>query len=86
MCDIPLPQSLSRRVYPHNFVGQILKIFECLGLKSNSCTKNVDKFTKILLKKFTNLYGKLFRKLVKNGMSKKYYSKTLIIHEAIIQS
>ena len=72
----PSPQSLSRRVYPHNFVGQILKIFECLGLKSNGCTKNVDKFTKILLKNFTNLYGKLFRKL-----SEKWYVKEILIRD-----
>jgi hypothetical protein len=41
-----------------NFVGQILKIhvFECLALKSDGCRKFFDKFTKILLKKFTN-YG-----------------------------
>ena len=44
------PQSLSRRIYPYNFVGQILKIFRCLGLKSNSCRKNFDKCTKILFK------------------------------------
>ena len=58
------PQSLSRRVYPYNFVGQILKIFKCLRLKSNSDRRNFDKFTKILLKIFTN-YSKLFRKLLK---------------------
>jgi hypothetical protein len=29
------PQSLSRRIYPYDFVGQIFKIFD-LGLKSNS--------------------------------------------------
>jgi hypothetical protein len=42
-----------------HFVGQILKIFECLGLKSNNCRKNFDTFMKILLKNFTN-YSKLF--------------------------
>ena len=65
MWGVGHPHSLSRRVYAYNFVWQILKIF---GLKSNSCRKNVDKFTKILLKIFTN-YGKLFRNLVKNAMS-----------------
>ena len=57
------PQSPYRRVYPYNFVWQI-------GLKSNSCRKDFDKFTKILLKNFTN-YGKLCRKFVKNVMSGK---------------
>jgi hypothetical protein len=39
----------SPRVYPYNFIGQILKIFECLGLKSNVAGNFFDKFTKILL-------------------------------------
>jgi hypothetical protein len=64
--------SVSRRVYPYNFVGQILKIFECLWLKSNSSRKIFDKFTKIWLRNFTN-YGKLFRKLVKNAMSGNFF-------------
>ena len=49
------PQSLSDRVYPYNIVGQSVKIFECLRLKSDSARRNC-----------TN-YGKLFR--VKNAMS-----------------
>ena len=48
------PQSLRRRLYLYNFVGQILKIFECLELKS-SCRKLFDKFTKILMKNFTEI-------------------------------
>ena len=39
-------QSLSRRVYPYNFVGQILKIFECLRLKRNSGGKLFRKLVK----------------------------------------
>jgi hypothetical protein len=42
-------------------------------LKSNSCRKIFDKFTKILLKNCTN-YGTLVRKLEKNGMSEKIFS------------
>ena len=42
------------RVHPYNFVGQILKIFERLGVKSNSCRKYFDKFRKILLENLTN--------------------------------
>ena len=45
---------LRRRLYLYNFVGQILKIFECLELKS-SCRKLFDKFTKILMKNFTEI-------------------------------
>ncbi len=56
-CDTP--KSLSYWVYPYNVVGQILKIFERFRLKNNSGRKNFDKFTKIVLKHFTN-YGKLF--------------------------
>jgi hypothetical protein len=33
------PLFLAHRVYPYNLVGQILKIFECLTLKSNSGRK-----------------------------------------------
>ena len=44
------PPSLSRWIYPCNFVGQIKKKFKCLGLERNSCRKTFDKFTKILLK------------------------------------
>jgi hypothetical protein len=36
------------------FLQANFEIFECLGLKSNSCREKFDKFTKILLKKFTN--------------------------------
>jgi hypothetical protein len=54
VCDTP--PSLSHRVYPYNFVGQILKIFKCLRLKGNSGRRNFDKFTKILLKNFITHY------------------------------
>ncbi len=50
------PPSLSYWVYPYNVVGQILKIFERLRLKNNSGRKNFDKFTKIVLKQFTNYW------------------------------
>jgi hypothetical protein len=53
-------QSLSRRVYPHYFVREILKIFKCLGLKSNSCGKIFDKFTKIYMtykKRYYNVWN-----------------------------
>jgi hypothetical protein len=56
----------------NGFIGKLFswsaKIFEWLGLKSNSCTcsKNDDKFTKTLPKNLTN-YGTLRRKLVKNA-------------------
>ncbi len=72
VCDTP--KSLSYWVYPYNVVGQILKIFERLRLKNNSGRKNFDKFTKIVLKHFTN-YGKLFRKLVKNALFTNNFGK-----------
>ena len=53
-------QSLSRRVYPHYFVREILKIFKCLGLKSISCGKIFDKFTKIYMtykKRYYNVWN-----------------------------
>ena len=49
-------------------VGQIQPKILHNFLKSNSCWKKFDKFTKILLKNCTN-YGTLVRKSVKNGMS-----------------
>ena len=58
VCDTP--KSLSYWLYPHNVVGQILKIFERLRLKNNSGRKNFDKFTKIVLKHL--------QKLVKNAL------------------
>ena len=62
-----VPQVFSR----HNKCSvslYLVRVKLCLKLKSNSGRRNFNKFTKILLKKFTN-YGKLYRKLVKNTMS-----------------
>jgi hypothetical protein len=43
-------------------------------LKNNSGRNNFDKFTKIVLKHFTN-YGKLFWKLVKNALFTSNFGK-----------
>jgi hypothetical protein len=72
------PPSLYLVRYMHT-ISNMNKIFECLGLKNNSC-RNFDKFTKILLTNFTN-YGKLFEKLVKNAMSGNFLGKEILISD-----